>query len=225
MVPHDKDTNAPKWSGRHAVVVLAALFVMAWPIGLIEEFFLQVFLQSISMGVLVVLVARGTGATLPELGLSNNKIFKNICTGLAGGIVLFIIVLFLSMLIQYLTGKTPEPQEVVKQLAGKPSLRQLIWPAIVIVITAPIAEELYFRGLIYPVLRARLGVDMAILVSALIFSMVHFSVFGLAPIAIGGAGLAYLFQKSGSLVPAIVAHSTWNALTLLLVYLSREMAL
>ncbi|MFZ5640982.1 MAG: type II CAAX prenyl endopeptidase Rce1 family protein [Bacillota bacterium] len=38
----------------------------------------------------------------------------------------------------------------------------------------------------------------------------------MAPITIGGAMLAYLYHKTGSLVTSVIAHSTWNGITILL---------
>lgn len=212
MVPED---NHPKWTGQHAVFVMAALFVLLWPADLIRDFFGRIFLQSLVMAVLVIGLVRRTGASWADLGLHRRNLGRNIITGLLGGIVVSFLVAFLLALLVFLTGRFPEEQEVARRIAGVAPNWRLIWPAVAVVIAAPIAEELYFRGMIYPVLRARIGVDAAVLVSALFFSALHFSLFGLAPIAIGGAVLAYLYQRTGSLVTPIIAHSTWNAMTIL----------
>jgi len=216
-------TDKPKWSGRQAVFVMAALFVLALPADLIEAFFLRVFLQSLAMGVLVVMVTRRTGASWADLGLHRQDLGKNALFGFVGGLVLFFAVVYLNALIQYITGQSPESQEVIKHIAAAPSIRHLVWAAVVVIIAGPVAEELYFRGMVYPLLRARLGVDFGIFVSALFFSAVHFDIFGLAPIAIGGAGLAYFYQRTGSLITSIVAHGTWNGLMLIFVYLGRDL--
>lgn len=217
MVP---ENNHPKWTGQHAVLVMVALFVLLWPAELISDFFGRILLQNIVMAALVVIIVRRTGASWADLGLHRQNLGRNIVTGFLGGLVISFLIMFLLALLVLLTGRVPEEQEVASRLAGIPANWRMLWPALVVVIAAPVAEELYFRGMIYPVLRARIGVDAAVLVSALFFSALHFSLFGLAPIAISGALLAYLYQRTGSLVTPIVAHSTWNAMTVLFTLLN-----
>lgn len=214
------DDKYPKWTGWHAVLVLAAVFVLLWPAKLLPGFFTRVFCQSMVMAFLVLFLVRRSGASLTELGLHRQNLRKNALTGFLGGLVLFFLVTFLTVLLIYLTGRIPVPQEVARQLAGTPPGR-LIWPAVVVMIAAPVAEELYFRGMVYPLLRSRVGVDAAVLISALFFSALHFSIFGLAPIAIAGAVLALLYQKTGSLIAPIIAHGTWNGVTIIFTLFGR----
>lgn len=211
MVSH---RNHPKWTGWHAALVMVALFVMLWPAGLLPGFFTRVFYQSVVMSALVLVLGRRAGASWADLGLRRDNLRKNALTGLLGGLILFLMVTFLIALLIYLTDRSPDRQEVTRQLAATPP-DHLLWPAFVVMVAVPVAEELYFRGMIFPVLRARIGVDAAILVSALLFSALHFSIFGLAPIAVGGAVLAFLYQRTGSLVTPIIAHGTWNGLTII----------
>ncbi len=220
MVSPQEEYSRPKWSFWHAVFILAALFVLALPSALIVKFFIRVFLQNLAMILLVILVIRMSGAAISELGLQKRKLGVNIATGLGAGIALFLLVGVLSLFIQYVTGRVPEPQQVVKHLAGLKTPWQLIWPGFVVVVAGPLSEELYFRGMVYPLCRARFGVDVGVLLSALFFGAMHFDLFGLAPIAIAGAGLAYLYQRTGSLTASIMAHGTWNLLTLLVMYFS-----
>ena len=91
------------------------------------------------------------------------------------------------------------------------------WPAIAVAaaLVAPLAEEICFRGLVYPALRARLRAPHAILFSSLAFGFVHAPAVWL-PMAIFGACLAWLTETTGSVVPAVAAHMAFNALNVAL---------
>lgn len=94
------------------------------------------------------------------------------------------------------------------------------WQALALaaVLVAPVAEEICFRGLIYPALRARLPVREAILFSSAAFALVHPPAVWL-PMAIFAAFLAWLVETTGSVVPCIAAHMAfngWNVAQLLL---------
>jgi membrane protease YdiL (CAAX protease family) len=89
------------------------------------------------------------------------------------------------------------------------------WQALVLfaLLVAPIAEEICFRGLLYPALRHRLGRVVAILLTSVAFALIHQPPTTWVPIAILGAVLAYLVEGTGSILPAIAAHAVFNAIT------------
>jgi membrane protease YdiL (CAAX protease family) len=125
----------------------------------------------------------------------------------------------LGVLISILVGPAP-PQEVEKMLTGIKQGKDILLPLISVSILAPVSEELYFRGMVYPVIRSRFGIRAALIFSGLFFSMLHFDLFRLVPIWVGGIGLAYFYEKTGSLITSITAHSTWNTTMLLMMYLA-----
>ncbi|MDX1510676.1 MAG: type II CAAX endopeptidase family protein [Nitriliruptorales bacterium] len=87
-------------------------------------------------------------------------------------------------------------------------------------ILAPILEEVVFRGVLFQSLRQKMGLWAAVALSSLAFTVVHIELLG-APIFLGGlfvlAGfLALLLHWTKSLVVPIVAHATFNTITLIL---------
>jgi uncharacterized protein len=86
-------------------------------------------------------------------------------------------------------------------------------------VTAPFAEELLFRGVLYPLLRNRWGLWPGVLVSSLIFAVVH------GDIAVGvsafvlGIILALVYEYSRSLWSAVLVHVLNNGLKILLLYI------
>lgn len=89
----------------------------------------------------------------------------------------------------------------------------------------PVAEELFFRGVLYGALRTRLPWAAAIGVSALLFSLIHTNVLGLVPILVLGALLAYVYEQTGSLLPAIAIHVAHNTLLMALALSFRHLGL
>ncbi len=89
---------------------------------------------------------------------------------------------------------------------------------LVAAVGAPFAEEMLFRGFLYGMLRrSEFGVwGSAILTSAL-WSALHpsYSMYGIAGIAVIGVYLAYLRERSGSLVLPIACHGAYNAAIIL----------
>lgn len=91
--------------------------------------------------------------------------------------------------------------------------------AAVVVLLAPFAEELFFRGLGVRVLAAFGGLA-AILVSGIVFGLVHGILGALPPLALFGIGLAWVRLRSGSVWPSFIAHATYNGLGILLLVLA-----
>ena len=85
-------------------------------------------------------------------------------------------------------------------------------------IVAPIAEEIAFRGVLYGWLRQRFGVPAGVAISALLFSVAHGIPALIPALAVQGMVLALLYERSGSLWPPIIAHGTYNAATVILLY-------
>ena len=81
---------------------------------------------------------------------------------------------------------------------------------VVVVVIAPIVEELLFRGVGYGLL-ARFGEYTAIVLVGLSFALVHGLIAGFAVIAVFGAGLAYLRAKTDSIYPGMLLHASFNA--------------
>ena len=85
-------------------------------------------------------------------------------------------------------------------------------------VVAPFAEELVFRGLLFPWLRARLGVPAATFLSALCFATLHGAAILIPALTVVGVAFAVIYQRCGSLWPAIVAHGVFNGIMIVLLY-------
>jgi membrane protease YdiL (CAAX protease family) len=81
----------------------------------------------------------------------------------------------------------------------------------VVVVGAPLAEELFFRGLLLRALSARIGTPGAVGVSAVLFGLVHFEPLQLPVLVLFGVVLGVLAVRTGRLGPSICAHAAFNA--------------
>ena len=86
---------------------------------------------------------------------------------------------------------------------------------VVVVLVAPVVEELTFRGLGYSLLE-RFGRYTAIAAIGIAFGLTHGLIAALPILSIFGAGLAYLRARTRSVYPGILVHSIFNALALTL---------
>ena len=85
---------------------------------------------------------------------------------------------------------------------------------------APVFEEVVFRGVLYSTLRRRFNAPVAMVVSALIFSLAHgYGTFGLVTIIWSGLLWAWAYEKTGSILPGMAAHALNNSLVCMTVLL------
>ena len=84
---------------------------------------------------------------------------------------------------------------------------------------APFGEELLFRGVLYTLFRERWGIWFSVLLSSLLFGIIHgnFAV-GLTGFLLGIVA-AIVFEYSSSLWTAVLVHSINNSLKIGLLYL------
>jgi membrane protease YdiL (CAAX protease family) len=81
------------------------------------------------------------------------------------------------------------------------------------VIFAPVFEELAFRGLLFAILRRKFRFLPAALISASIFAIAHgYGLVGFISVLWSGVLWAWLYEKTGSLLPGILAHVINNLL-------------
>ncbi|MDI7269719.1 MAG: CPBP family intramembrane metalloprotease [Myxococcota bacterium] len=86
-----------------------------------------------------------------------------------------------------------------------------ILKVVAVVVATPVGEEIVFRGIILRWLRRSYGRLAGITVSAFLFAGAHLSVRTFVPILLLGLFLAWVTDRSRSVIPAVAAHSVFNA--------------
>ena len=154
------------------------------------------------------------------LQAKRNDIFLGLSVGVAAQ---FFLVPVLTYPVLWLFDKDIEDvRKIAEELTDRPSTPIGVIALIAFVgLFTPIAEELFFRGLLYGSLRKKLNLSprycvwVSAVIASAIFSIVHFQ-WVLLP-ALFGVGLVFniLYEKTGRLTPAIWAHAAFNGVTLI----------
>ncbi len=132
----------------------------------------------------------------------------------------FGLALVLSALVQRLVGSPLDNPQEAALAAHNMSAGSFLALLLVAAGLGPLAEELLFRGLVYAWFRRHLGVLPSATLSALIFASVHAIPWLIPSFFAIGMVLALLYERSGSLWPAVVAHGSYNAINLVLLVLT-----
>ena len=149
------------------------------------------------------------GLTLKQAVKNLNLNLKKLTyRNVAIGIVVFSILLLMTFLVNVLSGLTSVQ---ISSNAGIIYGTAPFWFYIFSSLIAPINEEMLFRGFLVP----RLGIFF----SAMIFGVLHYSynsTFGIEIILafIFGIIAGYVFKKTKSLYPSIIAHILFNTISL-----------
>ena len=114
----------------------------------------------------------------------------------------------------------PDQEDIGGELGvGNPSILIAVLAVVMIVGLAPVAEELFFRGFLFAGLRTRWSLWPAAITSGLIFGLVHAptGITTVVPLAVLGFALCWLYDRTGSLWPCVIAHMINNGLALAVV--------
>lgn len=160
-----------------------------------------------------------TGASWSDLGLKAVSLKNLFKYGVLGGLVLIVTVVGLGFIIKYLQPDIP-PQYFEEILRSAQGWKVFLPVFIAGAVLAPFSEELYYRGMIYPVFRQRFGSLGGALLAGLLFGLVHFDLWRTIPLAIGGAGLCYIYEKTDSIWASTLAHGIWNGVMSMVVFYS-----
>ncbi len=123
----------------------------------------------------------------------------------------------------WLTGDASNPQ------AGLSDTAQGSLPVFALLVLlggllTPLGEELLFRGVLYGWLR-RWGIVLATVISAVVFGLAHGVNVVLPAAIVLGVFSALLYEKSGSIWPAVVSHAVNNTLIFVLVRILAELGI
>jgi membrane protease YdiL (CAAX protease family) len=88
---------------------------------------------------------------------------------------------------------------------------------LLIVVAAPVSEEICFRGMLFGGLREKLPRLGAALIAGIVFGGLHAltGVTAVPPLIVFGFLLSLLYEKTGSVVPGILLHMLNNSVALL----------
>lgn len=106
-----------------------------------------------------------------------------------------------------------QPQDVVEFLVQAESLRDRLAILIVAVVVAPIAEEVIFRGYLYPVGRRYFGPLFSLLGTSLLFAAIHGHLPAFGALFTLSVCLTLAYERSGSILVPMTMHAVFNAVS------------
>jgi membrane protease YdiL (CAAX protease family) len=80
------------------------------------------------------------------------------------------------------------------------------------ILLAPVAEEILFRGVLYPAVKQAGFPRLALWGSVLLFAAVHMNLVTFAPLTVLALVLTALYERTNNLLAPITAHALFNAL-------------
>src|SRR5882724_12025284 len=113
--------------------------------------------------------------------------------------------------IEHLTHFKPEDQSAVQTVRNASSwVHRLVLGGGTIVV-APLAEEMLFRGILYPCIKAAGFRRLAFWGTAVAFAAVHMNLMNFLPLFVLALVLTLLYEKTNNLLAPIATHSLFNA--------------
>lgn len=235
LIPDAPDRTQPAvpWRAREAIAVflihILITAIMVVPIALLVSGDDMLTAAGIMISELVLLVTLaawikiryGLGfRALGFRGLSGANVAIGLGAGVGGLLVAGIVSQIIAQIVESITGSPPGDPEQIPLETDAPQGALLVIIAVSVIVLAPLAEEAFFRGFVYPSLRRWARAWPAILLSAAIFSITHVIPIVLLPIFALGMVLAWLVERRRSLVPAVVAHMAFNGFGFWVLYIA-----
>ena len=124
------------------------------------------------------------------------------------------VLLLVQTMVYGVAGGSMEPQEVVRFLQDAESPRDRIAVMAMAVVVAPVAEELIFRGYLYPVAKRYAGAFLSIVVTSVLFALLHGHAASVPALTALAVCLALAYEKTGSLLVPMIMHAVFNAVSI-----------
>lgn len=148
-----------------------------------------------------------------------------IAIGLGAGLAAFLVLTLgvgwiIRLVIETTGGTVPEVQEDLRELATQP--RTAPYVILGAGVVAPLAEELFYRGMLFAAMRRRFSLWPAAGLSSVVFALSHLQssldgyILVIAIILPLGIFLAWLYERTGTLAAPMAAHAAYNLVQVIL---------
>jgi membrane protease YdiL (CAAX protease family) len=113
----------------------------------------------------------------------------------------------------------PEEQPSVHALRVAVSWWNRVALGTAAILLAPVAEEILFRGILYPAIKQAGFPRLALWGTSVLFALVHVNLVTFVPLAVLALVLTALYERTNNLLAPITAHAMFNALNFLTLFL------
>jgi len=118
----------------------------------------------------------------------------------------------------------PQQQEVVQTFLTENTWDSRLASGFVTIVLVPPAEEIFFRGILYPWIKQAGFPRLALWGTALLFGAMHLNLASLVPLTVLAVALTLVYERTNNLLAPITAHALFNALNFFMLYLIQEHA-
>jgi membrane protease YdiL (CAAX protease family) len=154
--------------------------------------------------------------TSADLGLRADRVIYDIGLGLLIGVGVLVLSAAIQAVLQAIGVR--QTQLVDLQCIRGFSFSGFLAVTLAGGILAPIAEELYFRGFVFRGYLFTRGRLTAYAMTSLLFAVLHLNLPALLPILILSLVFCYAYERTGSIVPSVVAHALNNSAAFCILY-------
>jgi membrane protease YdiL (CAAX protease family) len=166
--------------------------------------------ELIFVGAAVFLAARTIRPRAWHFGLRRARFWPTVGWAALGFVSYWVLAIAYSAIV------SPEgEQDTLNDLGVEESTLWLIGAALLVIVAAPLAEEIFFRGFFYRALRTKLPIVAAAVTDGVLFGLIHA---GSTPwevlpvLAILGVIFCLVYERTGSLFSVIGLHALNNFL-------------
>lgn len=127
-----------------------------------------------------------------------------------------VLAFFLFSLVYGAIVQPKSPQKTIENLGADQNTALLVSGALVVILIAPVCEELFFRGFLYRTLRLRMPMWAAALIDGVVFGIVHGSstaISALPILAVLGIVFCWVYERTGTLFATIALHALNNTIS------------
>lgn len=154
----------------------------------------------------------GVRPTPAAFGLTRTRFWKAVGLAVAVATTFYVFSVIWSVVLD-----VKEQDDLPGELGAKDSTLNFVAVAFMVCMAAPLAEEFFFRGFVFPALATILGWVGGALATGVIFGAIHLggtdAIF-LVPLMVLGFLLCVLYKLTGSILPCIAVHAVNNGLAL-----------
>jgi membrane protease YdiL (CAAX protease family) len=105
----------------------------------------------------------------------------------------------------------PVSQQTVQALQASVDWNERIVFGTVIILIAPVVEELIFRGILYPIIKQQGFPRLALWGTSLLFALTHANAMTFVPLTFLAVVLVLLYEATDNLLAPILTHGLFNA--------------
>jgi membrane protease YdiL (CAAX protease family) len=114
-------------------------------------------------------------------------------------------------------------EAITKVMLTMHSFGEFLFTLFVISVIPAVSEELMFRGIIMRfATRSSKRIGLGILISGILFALMHSTAYGFVSILIAGVLLGAIYYLTGSILCSMLAHLMNNGLQVVLFYLAKD---